>query len=139
MSAARQGFTLIEMLVVIAVISILAAVGLPKIQATRMKGIKASMVADLRNLVAAQEGFLSVYGDYAGSITSGASQSGSPGKLSYVVSSGNKLTLSWKNPKGTGGPGWSATVTNPKIVKASFKTCGIFIGSPTTYSRSEWN
>ncbi len=136
MQNARRGFTLIELLTVITIIGILATVGFPKLQATKMKATRASMVSDLRNLVSAQEAFFSTYADYAGSITSGADVAGSPsssGALAFRLSPGNAIVLSRMSPNSATGPGWTATITNPAIANTTFTTCGIFIGS-ITYS-----
>ena len=53
----RKGFTLIELLIVVVIIGILATIAIPKFANTKNKAILASMKADLRNLVTAQEGF----------------------------------------------------------------------------------
>lgn len=134
MRNARRGFTLIELLTVITIIGVLVTVAFPRVQATKMKAIKASMISDLRNLVSAQEAFFSTYADYAGSITAGPEVAGSPmsnGVLSFRLSPGNVLTLSRKNPNSGTGAGWSATITNPGIVNTTFTTCGSYVGSPT--------
>ena len=67
----RKGFTLIELLIVVVIIGILATIAIPKFANTKNKAILASMKADLRNLVTAQEGFYFDNTDYAGSTTSG--------------------------------------------------------------------
>lgn len=132
MRLSRRGFTLIELMVVVTIIGILVTIGFPRLQATKMKAIKASMISDLRNLVTAQEAFLSVYADYAGSITSGPEVPGSassPGVLSFRLSPGNVAVLTRQNPSGGGGPGWNATITNPAIANTDFSECGVYVGA----------
>lgn len=54
---ARNGFTLIEMLIVVVVIGILAAIAIPKFAGSKEKAILATMKADLRNLLTAEEAY----------------------------------------------------------------------------------
>lgn len=53
----RRGFTLVELLVVVLIISVLAAIGLNRVWKTKEKAYVASMVSDLRTMVTAQEDF----------------------------------------------------------------------------------
>lgn len=55
MSSARKGFTLIEILIVVVVIGILAAIALPKYGATRRASYYSTLRSDLANLARAQE------------------------------------------------------------------------------------
>ncbi len=104
-----KGFTLIELLIVVVIIGILAAIAIPKFANTKEKAYVASMKADLRNLVTAQEAYFADNVTYATTTTN----------LSYGISAGNTVTVTAAT-----GTGWSATSKNT----ATTKTCGIYRG-----------
>lgn len=64
----EQGFTLIELMIVIAIIGILAAIAIPQFAAYRTRSYNASANADLRNLATAQEAYYADYQSYCGSV-----------------------------------------------------------------------
>ncbi len=75
----KKGFTLIELLIVVVIIGILAAIAIPKFANTKEKAYIASMKADLRNLVTAQEAYFSEKTAYGDMTALGSSYSTSAG------------------------------------------------------------
>ena len=107
-----KGFTLIELLIVVVIIGILAAIAIPKFANTKEKAYVASMKADLRNLITAQEAYFADQVTYASTLSN----------LNYGVSAGNTITIGTAT-----GTGWNATSNNNAVTQ----TCGIFVGAVT--------
>lgn len=106
----RRGFTLVEILVVVLIIGILAAIAVPRFSGTKERAYIAQMKSDLRNLLTAQEAYHSDQGSYTVAT----------GNLSYATSVGVTVTMTAGDSTG-----WSATASHT----ATARTCGIFIGT----------
>ncbi len=59
-----QGFTLIELMIVIAIIGILAAIAIPQFSAYRKRGFNAAAESDLRNAMTAEEAYYADHQKY---------------------------------------------------------------------------
>jgi len=64
-TAGRRGFTLVELLIVIAIIAILAAVAIPQFAKYKQRAYIAAMKSDAHNIIAAEEAYYSEYDKYA--------------------------------------------------------------------------
>jgi type IV pilus assembly protein PilA len=60
-ASSNQGFTLLELIVVVAVLGILAAIAIQQFQLHRARAIDASMRSDLKNVALAMESY---YGEF---------------------------------------------------------------------------
>ncbi len=61
----RRAFTMVELLIVIVILGVLAAIASPRFATTRRKAFVAGMVADLRTIVSAAESHYAQDGTYA--------------------------------------------------------------------------
>lgn len=111
MRRARRGFTLIELLVVCVIIGVLAAIAIPKFQATKGKANAATLKSDLRNLATAQEAYF-----YENLV-----YSTSPAALNVKLSSGVNITWGTVNAVG-----WAAKITHPLAFPIE---CAMFMGA----------
>ncbi len=111
MTRHRTGFTLIEMLIVVVVIGILAAVAIPKFANAKGRSRAAAIRSDLRNLATAQEEYLSVNGVYANDVAL-LDFNGSEGVLIAI----QQVTVG----------GWSATSTHAMGAPG---TCALYYGT----------
>jgi prepilin-type N-terminal cleavage/methylation domain-containing protein len=110
MSTQRRGFTLIELLIVVVIIGILAALAMPKFQATKGKAHFAGMRSDLRNLTTAEEAYFYDHARYTKSLDS----------MLFTPTHGDAVTVIEATATG-----WSATSDNPESWP---HFCALFLG-----------
>jgi type IV pilus assembly protein PilA len=89
----KKGFTLIELMIVIAIIGILAAIAIPQFAAYRVRGFNATAQSDLRNMITAQEAY---YADKQTYVAAG-DVAGSLSAYGYTRSSNTTATIASSN------------------------------------------
>lgn len=91
-----RGFSLIELLIVIAIILIIVGIAVPKFNSARMNANETAVINEIRSIHAAQAQYLSQFGRFATTLTElGPPASGGPGPqaadlLPGVLVSGEK-------------------------------------------------
>jgi prepilin-type N-terminal cleavage/methylation domain-containing protein len=117
--ASRNGFTLIELVVVVVIIGLLATIAIPKFTNTKEKAHIAAMKSDLRNLATAEEAFFYDSSKYTLSFVQLAN---------FTPTEGVTITINEATPKG-----WSATAISLSTPKACYVFSGtaVPIGSAT--------
>lgn len=89
----RDGFTLIELMIVVAVIAIVAAVAIPTLGASRISANEASSISSLRVLHSVNEQHRSRYGYYATSLATLEAESYVDSQLGSGSKSGYNFSL----------------------------------------------
>ena len=109
----QKGFTLVELMIVVAIIGILAAIAIPQFAAYRIRGFNASALSDTKNLQTAEASFFADNQLYA--ITGAATALATP-------AAGNLLT----------GPQSVANSIISQWVGGAIRPMGIGIGNGVT-------
>ena len=99
----NRGFTIIEIIIVVAIIGILAAVAIPQFSAYRKKSFNSKAMADLRNAATAQEAYHAEFVTYAGSLATLTIKPDfvpSPGVTLLVAGDAHGYTMTTYHPSG---------------------------------------
>ena len=114
------GLAPIDLLTVIVIIGILAAIAIPRFASTRENAYLAAMRNDLRRLAEAEEVYLARSGTYANESASNVGGAAVPSAATrFVPSPGVSV-----NATANAGTGWKATATHT----GTPKRCYIFLG-----------
>ena len=81
----RRGFTLVEIMIVVAIIALLAAIAIPNLLRARSNANEAAAVAGLKTIVSAAISFRSVNNAYPGVLTSLAAPNATPPYIDSVL------------------------------------------------------
>jgi prepilin-type N-terminal cleavage/methylation domain-containing protein len=114
---AGPGFTLIEIMVVIVVISILAGIAILHLAPLKDKGYETTLIEDLRNLETAEEAYFIEYATYTPSLP----------QENYMPSAKNTYSITTATVTG-----WSAVATTSQAMVSAPSTCHIAAGTAET-------
>ena len=86
----RKGFTLVEIMIVVAIIVLLAAIAIPNLLRARLSANEATAIAAMRTLSTAMEGYRAAQSPPAYPTTLLSLNASNPPYIDSVLASGNK-------------------------------------------------
>ena len=98
-SKARKGFTLIELMIVVAIIGILAAIAIPNFLRFQLKSKTSEGKVNLAAIRTAEESYLAEFGQYVAAADNPGSATVNPMKQTWVVPALGFDTIGW-GPEG---------------------------------------
>jgi len=114
----EEGFSLIELLIVVAIILIIAAIAIPNLLRAKIAANQASAVGSLRTLNTACIAYSTSYGTFPSALTnlgpiasSGTASSTSADLIDSVLSGGTKSGYTFKFTAGSSNQSYSITAT----------------------------
>ena len=136
----RRGFSLIELLIVVAIILILAAIAAPKLNQNRMHAQETAAIREIQTIHTAQTQYYSQFGRYATTLAELGPPAGGtdgmaganliPGELAKGLHSGYKFTV------GGGANGYSIIAVPETFGNTGRRT---FFSDQTSVIRQNWS
>lgn len=117
----QAGFTLIELMIVVAIIGILAAIAIPNFMSYQCKAKQAEAKSNLGNIRTAQEAYFAEYDTYSDDLDAiGFDTKGEP-RYTYKTTGGDTFTATATGDDSVNNDVW--TITDAGVLDNTTKGC----------------